>query len=149
MSHLHLRHLSPELIRLLLASLASLLIVGTIYATDSVDWGRNTGQTMPRTPVSAATSAPATIEPSPSVLDESLVAQAPPAVPVGNPVLQASIPEPQRYTVKPGDSLTAMGLYFGARNEDLIALNALPADGLIFIGQVLTIPQSPVATPGR
>ncbi len=48
-----------------------------------------------------------------------------------------------RYVVRPGDTLIAIAEFFGAREEDIIALNHLPRTGQINAGQELLIPQGP------
>lgn len=144
MTHFHLRHLSPELLRLLLACGASVALVAVIYLADLSFWqGGSIATRAQPSPVAAPAATPAPTEQAGAV-----IALAEPSVPPV-PVVQASPSPgpPQRYTVKPGDSLIEIGLYFGARTEDLIALNRLPADGFLYAGQELLIPRGPVASP--
>lgn len=44
-----------------------------------------------------------------------------------------------RYTVRPGDNLTAIALAFGATVDDLLALNGLDAEAVLWPGQSLVI----------
>lgn len=61
-------------------------------------------------------------------------------------------PEPQAYTVQPGDSLSRIATRFGLDLQDLLQVNRLSNPNLIFVGQRLTIPPAgqarlaPVAT---
>ena len=48
-----------------------------------------------------------------------------------------------RYVVQPGDTLIDIAAFFGARTQDIIALNRLPPDGRILAGQELLIPRTP------
>jgi LysM repeat protein len=144
MTHFDLRHLSPELVRLLLACVASVALVSAIYLADLSFWQRGSFATRAQpSPAVALASTPAPSEQGGGVI---ALAELPAST---APVVQAPpSPEPlQRYTVKPGDSLIAIGLYFGAHTADLIALNGLPADGFLYAGQELKIPRGPVASP--
>ena len=70
-------------------------------------------------------------------------AVAAPAPPAPTPALPPPRPGPLRYQVRAGDNVTQVGLFFGVRVEDIIALNNLPRDGKIFPGQELLIPARP------
>lgn len=52
-------------------------------------------------------------------------------------------PPPARYEVQVGDTLNDIAAFFGARPQDVIALNHLPPDGRILAGQELVIPAGP------
>lgn len=147
MTHFHHRHLSPALTRLLLACGASIALVAAIYLADPSLWQRGSITTRARL-APEVTSAPA-VTAAPAERAGGVIALAePPPSPEPVAVRQPPQPEPPpRYTVKPGDSLIPIALYFGVRIEDLIALNGLPADGFLYAGQELQIPRGPLASP--
>lgn len=143
MTHFHPRHVSPEFVRLVLACAASIALVAAIYLADSSLWQRDSfaGPSRVAPPIPAASGAAS----SPDRAGGVVAVAEPPAS--AAPVVQAT-PEPlSRYTVKPGDSLIPIALYFGVHTEDLIALNKLPPDGFLYAGQELMIPRGPVASP--
>lgn len=146
MTHYLLRHLSPELARLLLACAASGAIVSAIYLADLSFWQR--GSFTARVPPVPAIAPASDVALSPAPRAGGAIAPDGPPAWV-EPVAPAS-PQPEplpHYRVKPGDSLTAIGLFFGARTDDLIALNSLPADGFLYAGQELLIPRGPIPSP--
>ena len=83
-------------------------------------------------PVASPVMTPAAIAP-PSVTPAAAPTPSPPAAP----------PAPVRYVVQPGDTLIDIAAFFGARTQDIIALNRLPPDGRILAGQELLIPRTP------
>ncbi len=53
----------------------------------------------------------------------------------------AAAPKPKRtYTVKPGDTLSAIGKHFGVSYHEIAKLNNIKNPDLIYAGQVFTIP---------
>lgn len=89
---------------------------------------------------------------APAVATPAASAQPPPAAAAASvtpaPVVAASVTATParalaRYRVRPGDNLTSIAAYFGARMEDMIRLNGLPPDGSIQVDQELLIPQAP------
>jgi hypothetical protein len=60
------------------------------------------------------------------------------------PTVVAATPMPPvQYQVQAGDSLSAIAMFFGVTPDDLIALNKLPRDGRMAVGQILLIPRGP------
>jgi nucleoid-associated protein YgaU len=67
-----------------------------------------------------------------------------PAPPVDEPAAPAAPVEPEyrTYTVKPGDTLSAIGMEYGVDWHDIAKLNDLENPDLIFPGQVFKIPNN-------
>jgi LysM repeat protein len=93
---------------------------------------------------------PAPVAAGAGVSTATTVAESPPpTVPVQAatvapaPVTAPPAPAMQRYIVRPGDTLTEIALFYGARMDDLISQNRLPADGTVLTGQELIIPRGP------
>lgn len=85
-------------------------------------------------PVQAAT-APVNVTATPAAITTPAPAAVMPAAVATRP--------PVRYRVRAGDNLTEVAAFFGARVEDVIRVNSLPASGAIVTGQELIIPQAP------
>jgi LysM repeat protein len=102
------------------------------------------GTVVPRTPqptVPGATRPPAT--PTPLTAPTRVFASPTPNINVPN------LPGRVEYTVQPGDTVGGIAARFNSRVDAIIQLNGLRADGLIRVGQRLTIPvpQAPTAVP--
>jgi LysM repeat protein len=128
-----LSHAWPVLAALSVAGIA-LLVSGAVVVT-----GRES-HSAPATPA-AASRGSATAEPS---ITLSAALAVPPAGSTASPTnATPSPPSAVRYIVQPGDNLTEIAAYFGSRNDDIIRMNRLPADGRILAGQELVIPVGP------
>lgn len=67
--------------------------------------------------------------------------------PASVPAPPAHAADPVRYTVQPGDSLSAIGQRFGVSWQDIQTVNSIPNADLIYPGQVLTIPGATAPAP--
>ncbi len=65
----------------------------------------------------------------------------------GAPTTPAPAAQPTRYTVRSGDSLSAIGARFGVSYQSIAAANGIANPNHISVGQVLTIPGKGVSGP--
>ena len=98
------------------------------------------------TPSSAASSPPASVEPtqSPAATASLIPSSAPTASPIPSSAPGAS-PTPttagaRTYTIRPGDTLGAIAAKFGTTTRVLVQLNGIANPGLIRAGEVLKLP---------
>lgn len=66
----------------------------------------------------------------------------PEPTPAPEPAAPAPAPELRTYTVKKGDTLSAIGKQFGVKWRDIAALNDIPNPDRIYPGQVFKIPNA-------
>lgn len=93
----------------------------------------------PSEPTTAPTNAPAVQAPPPTAAPNSAPDS---GVPTDPTACVPRIPEGwEDYTVKAGDTLSAVALASGTSVEALIAANCLPASGLLITGQRIYVPQ--------
>ena len=98
------------------------------------------GQDRPAPHASGGLPAP-TVAVGTSTIPPPAVAPPPMSAPrASSPVPTTTPPPPVRYRVRRGDTLSAIADFFGARPQDIIALNGLPPTGAIQAEQELLIP---------
>lgn len=123
---------SPVVLRgsgLVLLAGSVLMTAAFWFSTDAAPAPVAAGAVTPIATTAAAPAPPTTVVKA--AITVPALATAPPA------------PAAQRYVVRPGDTLTEIALFYGARMDDLISQNQLPADGTVFAGQELIIPRGP------